>query len=230
MKQNIIYNRTSTEDQNPENQVKDCKVLVEKLEIKDYEVLEEQKSAFKDYVTREIFDSISRSIRKREVKNLIVWDLDRIYRNRKKLVAFFEMCKVYGCKIYSFRQQFLEDINKAPEPWNEMLFGNMIFIMGWMAEEESSKKSERVRASIRKNKKGKTVSYKGNIWGRKSIQNKVKKEIIKLYEEGKNIRQISKKVHYWDSNNNKKYVSVGFVHKTIQEFIGEKDSKEDVQK
>ena len=46
MKQTIIYLRTSTEEQNPENQKKDCEALAEKLNLKDYDIFSEQQSAF----------------------------------------------------------------------------------------------------------------------------------------------------------------------------------------
>lgn len=225
MKESIIYNRTSTEEQNPKLQLSDCEELSERLQIKDYEVLPEKKSAWKENLPREVFDEIVRNIRKRQVKNLIVWDLDRIYRNRKKLVGFFETCKVFGCKVFSYRQQWLEDINKAPEPWNEMLFNNMIFILGWIAEEESSKKSERVRAALKKREDGQTISKYGNIWGRKKVPMKILNEIINLYEQGKPYREICNEVYYWDRNKHKKNVSMGLVHKTVEAFKREKFAK-----
>jgi len=40
----VIYLRTSTQEQNPLNQLRDCKTLVSG----DYEVVEEKQSAFKD--------------------------------------------------------------------------------------------------------------------------------------------------------------------------------------
>lgn len=211
----IIYNRVSTTEQNPELQIKECEELIKKLGLKDYEILEEKKSAWKDDEKREVFNSLKKQILNSEIKILVVWDLDRIYRNRKKLVGFFELCKAYRCKVYSFRQKFLEDINKAPEPWNEMLFNQLIFILGWIAEEESSKKSDRVRSAIRK-KQGRTISYKGNKWGRKSIiTNRLKKEIKELRGKGLTLRQIQKQVYYYDKNHNKKNPSLAIVHKLL---------------
>ncbi len=211
---NIIYLRTSTEEQNPENQLKDCLELVKKLKLEDYELFEEKQSAFKD-TKREVFGNIEKLIKKRKVKAIICWDLDRLFRNRKKLIEFFELCKVYDCKIYSFRQDWLESLKDIPEPFNEMMHGLMIQVMGWLAEDESKKKSDRVKMAIRK-VNGVTKSYKGNKWGRKKLK-KVDKQILELRNQGKTIRQISKAVYYWDNNNHKKYVSTGYVHKCIDE-------------
>ena len=42
MKQTIIHTRTSTEEQNPELQLNDCKSLAIKLNLHDYDVISEQ--------------------------------------------------------------------------------------------------------------------------------------------------------------------------------------------
>lgn len=211
----IIYNRVSTTEQNPELQIKECVELAKRLRLDDYEVLQEKKSAFKDNVEREEFEKIRKAIYDNKLNNLIVWDLDRLYRNRKKLIGFFETCKAFGCQVHSVRQGWLENLNKIPEPFNEIMHSLMLQIMGWLAEEESSKKSERTKNAVMKEEGKPTKSYKGNKWGRKSLSQKVVNEILKLHKEGLSIRQIAKQVFYWDKNNNKKSVSVASVHKII---------------
>ena len=175
----IIYLRTSTEEQNPDNQLRDCKTLVSG----EFELLEEKQSAWKDK-DRLIFESIRTNIKSRKVSELIVWDLDRLFRNRKKLIEFFSFCKVYQCKINSFRQQWLNKFNDIPEPFNEILFDMMIQIMGWQAEEESQKKSDRVKIAHK--------NHHGKKWGRPSIHTNKKKIVWDLREQGKSIRAISK--------------------------------------
>ena len=212
MSEVIIYLRASTEEQTPENQLDNCKELLDKLKINDYNIYEDKVSAWKE-TDRESFDLIKRAIQKRKVKVLICWDLDRLYRNRKKLIQFFDLCKLYNCKIYSFRQKWLEDLNKIPEPFNEIMFNLMLQIMGWLAEEESNKKSERVKLAIKK-KEGKTYSKFGKKWGRKSIISKKLIEDIKvLRSKGMSLRDIQKEVYYYDKNNNKKTPSLAIVHK-----------------
>lgn len=210
----IIYNRTSTEEQNPENQLSACKSI---NKYGAYELIEDQSSAWKDS-GREGFETLLNKIKRKEVSHLIVWDLDRVYRNRKKLIAFFELCNIYNCKIHSYRQQWLEQINDMPEPWNEIIHHFLLEVMGWLAQDESDQKSMRVRASMRKREDGKIISYKGNIWGRKDVGEKAIKDIINLYEQGKNYREICQEVYYWDRNNHKKNVSIGLVHKVLANF------------
>lgn len=214
-----IYIRTSTTEQNPQNQLKDC------LKINThghYQIYEDRQSAWKEGKERTKFEQVKQLIKKRKLKHLIVWDLDRIYRNRKNLVSFFELCKAFECKIHSVNQKWLSSINNMPNPWNEIVHDLMIQIMGWLAQDESDKKSKRVKAAIRKNKKGITISYKGNIWGRKKLSKIAKQKIIELYKQGISMRQISKTVTYVDRNKNYKKVSLGTVHKTITEYQDKK--------
>jgi len=203
MKSIIIYLRTSTEDQNPENQLRDCKTLVGN----DFEVLQEKQSAFKD-TDRPIFKSVEDGIKKGIVRELIVWDWDRLFRNRKKLKDFFELCRVYKCQIHSFRQKFFEDLYKIPAPFDEIIQELVISLMGWMAEDESKKKSERVK-----------IAYKNRTkkWGRKPLDN-IESTVIELYKLGKSMREIASEVYYWDTKRNKKFVSKSAVHKIITKF------------
>ncbi len=206
----IIYVRTSTEEQHPENQLKDCKTLVSG----EYELYEDKQGAWKEEKERDGFNKAKKLIKTRKIKHFIVWDLDRIYRNRKKLKEFFQYCKFYGCSIHSFRQEWLERLNEMPEPFNEMMHDFMLNIMGWIAQDESDKKSKRVKAAIRV-VDGVTKSYRGKKWGRKAV--KINEEIFRLREQGKTIREITEKIFYWDKNNHRKFVSVGFVHKVLKE-------------
>jgi len=213
-----IYIRTSTEEQEPENQIKD----IELISGKDYLLFKDKQSAWKDNLDREQFTNLKKDIQLKKISELYVWDLDRIFRNRKKLIEFFELCKLYKCKIHSYRQQWLEQLNNIPEPFNEIMHSLMVQIMGWLAEEESNKKSERIKVSIRRNQ-GITSSYKGNKWGRKAL--KIEDAIIKAFNEGKSFREIIKEISYTDKNNHKKFVSIGYVHKTIKKFKALKDSQ-----
>lgn len=213
MKETIIYIRTSTEEQNPENQLKDCLSI---NQYGEYELIEDKVSGWKD-IEREGFERLNKAIRNKEARHLIVWDLDRLYRNRKKLIAFFELCKMFDCKIHSFRQQWLESLNKIPEPFNEIMHSLMLQVMGWLSQEESDKKSQRVRIAVRR-EEGITKSYKGNKWGRKAVFNsRIIGDIQRLKAEGKSIREISKEVCYYDKNNNKKFVSPSLVHKLLKQ-------------
>ena len=74
----------------------------------------------------------------------------------------------------------------------------VINLMGWLAEDESKKKSERVKIAY-KNRKTK--------WGRKPIHTNKKKIVLDLRNSGFSIRSISKQTG----------LSVGSVHKITKE-------------
>lgn len=206
-----IYLRTSTEEQNPENQLRDCESIRPKNQgydtFVDYSLFEEKESAFNDKSVRPIFEKIKELIKVHKVRYLIVWDLDRIYRDRKKLVGFFKFCDAFDCQILSFRQQFLLQISSIPHPWNDIMTDLMLNIMGWMAEDESLKKSERVKNAMRL-RDGIIYSHKGNKWGRKSLSTFKRNQIINLFKKNLSLRMIAIELG----------IAIGTVHKIIKEF------------
>ena len=201
----LIYLRTSTQEQNPENQLKDCLTLIKG----EYEIVEEKESGWRNK-DRPLFDLVKQRIKSGEVESLICWDWDRLFRNRKKLKEFFVLCKYYNCEIHSFRQNFFEDFYKIPKPFDEIIQDLVLNLMGWLAEDESKKKSETVKIAFQ--------NHKGKKWGRKGLSDKTKKEILELHKEGFTLREISDRVFIWNKRNNKKKVSKSAVHKCIKEF------------
>ena len=208
----IIFLRTSTEDQNPENQLRDCKSI---NKYGNPLVIEEKQSAWKDNKEREKLEFLKKQIKKGEVDHLIIWDFDRLFRNRQKFKEFLLFLKAYKVQLHSFRQQWMEEINKVPAPWNEIVYDMLINVFGWMAEEESKKKSDRVKIAF-KNRKGKKK------WGRPTIPKKTQSEVLDFFKQGVSIRKICTKVEYWDKSRNIKNISRGAVHKIISEFKGKK--------
>lgn len=199
----IIYLRTSTAEQNPQNQLRDCKSICKW----EHEVIEEKQSAFRDK-NRPLFEQVREKIKHKEVEHLVVWDWDRLFRNRKLLKEFFEFCKLYDCKIHSFRQAWFENFHSIPKPFDEIISEIVLNLLGWIAEDESNKKSERVKIAYQ-NRKGR--------WGRKSLSKKTIQEVLDCHKKDMDLRSISQSVSYWDKNRNQKNVSLGAVHKIIKE-------------
>jgi DNA invertase Pin-like site-specific DNA recombinase len=218
-----VYIRVSTEEQDAKNQLGDMMPLI----VGEYEVYEDRQSAWKDNVERVSFERLRKDIQARRVKSLYVWDLDRLYRNRQKLVEFFAFCKVYGCAVHSFRQKWLEDILKMPQPFCDIMHSLLLQIMGWLAQDESDKKSKRVKSAIRK-KDGETISYKGNKWGRKSVSKNVIEQVLDCKQSNPNasIREIASLCYQYDKHGNKKPVSKSVVHKILKESCAENNLKE----
>jgi len=176
-----IYLRTSTEDQHPENQEKDC---LEFAKNRGYEVegiYLERLSGFKQLIRPE-YEKVKEKARKGEIKAVIVWALDRWVRNRDTLMDDTVILRNYGCNIHSVKEAWLEAINiegSLGKTIQEFLLG----LMGSMAEMESQRKSDRVKIAHK--------NHKGKKWGRPSTHTNKKKIVWGLRMEGNTIRKIS---------------------------------------
>ena len=192
MSKAFIYLRVSTDDkgQDPELQLKDCLNLVGDLE---YEVFQEKVSAWR-VKDRPIFDTMVKRSISEKVGVIVVWDLDRLYRNRLKMVSFVKEMSKANIKVKSTRQKWLENLHQIPYPWNEIVFDLVINIIGWMAEEESLKKSERVKLAVT-TKHGRTVSKNGNKWGRPGVSQYTKAKIRELRATDLSYRAIAEEMN-----------------------------------
>jgi DNA invertase Pin-like site-specific DNA recombinase len=209
-----VYIRTSTEDQEPENQIRE----VETISGGDYVLFQDKQSAWKDDKERPDFEKLRKLISSNAVRDLYVWDWDRLFRNRKRLKEFFQFCAMHKCNIHSFRQKFYESFYQIPAPFDEIMQELFLNLLGWMGEDESNKKSDRVKLAVRRDD-GVTKSYKGNKWGRKELNDRVKEDVIRLHLEHNSLRTIAKNVTYFDKNNNAKNISLASVHKIIAEYL-----------
>jgi DNA invertase Pin-like site-specific DNA recombinase len=204
----FVYLRVSTDDkgQDPRNQERQCLDLIKVQNLgEDIEVFTEEKSAWQSY-NRPVFDSMIKRAIKEGIKDIAVWDLDRVYRDRVKMVSLMKELNRTGIKIRSVRQAWLEEIHRIPSPWNEIIYDLLINIIGWMAEEESTKKSQRVKAAYEHKKKKAETKGQRLRWGRPELEVDIDK-VLQLREEGKSIRDIAEVMN----------VSVGSVHKIIRE-------------
>lgn len=180
---NVVYVRVSTEDQDPENQIRDCVELLKKMDVNSFTVFKEHKSAWNKSHSRPVFNEILNSARKGEVKRIVVWDYDRLYRNRSRLISLMREYDALGVEILSVRQGFLSDIRKIPAPFNEWVYNLVLEVIAWIGEEESNKRSERVKIAF---KRGKHKS-----WGRPKKEIKLS-DIQDLQDQGYTIRGIAR--------------------------------------
>lgn len=208
----VIYLRTSTTEQDPENQKSAC---MEFAQSRGYEVKEiclEELSGYKKIVRPE-YDKIKQMAHKGEINAVIVWALDRWVRNRDTLLDDVTMLRNCNVKLHSVQEQWLEAINldgSLGKTIQEFLLG----LIGSLGEMESQRRSERVKIAYN-SQKNNDKKYKK--WGRRSLPERVSKEVLELYDQGLSIRGISESVFYHDKHSNRKKISIGAVHKIIKE-------------
>lgn len=154
----VFYLRVSTKEQDYLNQLKPLQDFAAGRKWENVRIYAESESAWKQGQQHEL-DTLRAAARRGEFEILLVWSLDRLTRGGPaailNLVAEF---KNYGVKIISYRESWTETLDPDTMP----LF---LSIAGWIAEMESKRRSERIRAASERVKEtGKTKN--GKPWGR----------------------------------------------------------------
>jgi site-specific DNA recombinase len=106
MTDTAIYVRVSTEKQTYNQQVSACEKYVSYKELGEAKVYSDVGSG-KGYKDRPQFCEMLSAIRRLEVRNVVVFRLDRLFRNTVEAVTFFQEWDRKGVKIHSLS----EDIN-----------------------------------------------------------------------------------------------------------------------
>lgn len=153
-----LYLRVSTKDQDYENQRKPLEDFAAARQWENVRVFAESESAWKAGHQHEL-EALRAAARRGEFNILLVWALDRLTRGGPaailNLVAEF---KRYNVKIVSYREAWTETLDADTLP----LF---LSIAGWLAEMESKRRSERIRAASDRTKET-GITPKGKKWGR----------------------------------------------------------------
>lgn len=182
----VVYLRTSTFDQNPENQLKECLSLAEGRGYSDVEVFREHLSGWKKDVSRPEYERIKLMAHRGEIKAVVVWALDRWIRNRDSLLDDVNYLAERGVKLHSVKDDYIEAIN-VDGALGRTIKDFMYGLIGSLAQMESDRKSERIRAardnwSRPPNKKD---------WGRPKAKFNKHRAFYLLFDCGKSLRAVS---------------------------------------
>ena len=202
----VIYARTSTGKQDYQNQIDQLKEYCKKREWEIVNVYKEVISGKE--ANRPEFLKMLEDAHKHKFDAILVWALDRFTREgTQRVFHYLTQLDNYKIKFISYQEPYFNTDN-------EMVRDILFSVMGSLAKQERIRISERTKAGLQRAVK------RGQKLGRPHLKS-TDKRIIELHNEGKKIREITEIVHYWDSNRHKRFVSVGYVHKTIQKFKGE---------
>ena len=92
---------------------------------------------------------------------VIVWALDRLCREGSAAILNrVNTLKSYGVKVISYQESWTE----APGEVGELLYA----IVGWVAQMESQRRSERTKAGIAVKRKQRGKVRKAGTWGRQN--------------------------------------------------------------
>jgi len=228
----IILLRVSTKEQNEQLQRTECLGYNKAQKWSLLKIFNRKESAYKneDVWQEEIKWTIDN-----EVKHIIVWNMDRYSREPEDIVLdrIKMLSLMHNIQIHAVHGDAWSEIAETIGKINTMGFiGKALAefletitrgLEHQRAHKESKTKAERVKLAMR-TRKGKTFSYKGKKWGRKSLPKQTTDKIIEAHKLGKSIRQIASEVKTTDKNNNQKNVSKSAVHKVIGEYHSQNTS------
>lgn len=143
MKPCLIFNRVSKDDQHTENQLPECIAYAHQLGYNDeeIEIYTEKVSAYKNperNTIRQVYN----------YKDVIVWRYDRLQRNREAFLRTIWEAHSQGTTIHSVRESWLQKIHNLEPPFNTIFYNLFIEFIGWSAEAESERISQRTKAGI----------------------------------------------------------------------------------
>lgn len=144
-KKAVIYARVSTEEQNPQNQIKQLKNMAS---LQNCMVID----TYIDYVSggsanRPQFQQMLKDARLRKFNAIFVWSLDRFSREGiKNTTNYLEQLKQHHVALKSLQEPWLDTSDNG---MGELL----IAIFSWVAKQESIRISERTKAGLARSTK-----------------------------------------------------------------------------
>jgi len=134
----------------------DCIILSEKISGYNADVQEK----------RTEMNKLIELVETRQIKEIYVYSLERLYRNIDWLLEFYFKCRKNNVKIYSYLQPEINNI-RGDTPVYQFLQLISVLISGFMGMQESFLISERTKKAFSVNEDGERISYKGNKAGKR---------------------------------------------------------------
>ena len=179
MKRAAIYLRVSTQDQTTSNQEHELRQAAERAGWQVAKVYKDHGiSGAKGRNGRPAFDALCRDATKRQFNVVMAWNVDRLGRSLKDLVAFLSELHALGIDLF-LHQQGLDTTTPAGKAMFQML--------GVFAEFEHSIIQERVRAGLQRAKR------EGKRLGRPPIADKLAERIRAARAGGMSVRKTAAK-------------------------------------
>ena len=203
----IIITRASTNEQEARDQLPDCRRFCKERGWEVVREFQEIQSAWKTYVPRRKLDEALEYARKHRIPHIVFWDLDRYWRNRKLALEGIRQYAKLGIKLHFVRQSYLEDLWNIPEPWNAVFYDIMINLLSALAQEESDKRSDRVKKAFQ--------SGKYSNWGKHGI-GYTDEQIIEVYQREGSLRKARLQLPYKTRSGKRKFVSIAKISQVVR--------------
>jgi putative DNA-invertase from lambdoid prophage Rac len=137
-----IYARVSTEDQTPENQVRELEDWIKRRGWEIVNVYRENETAWKAGHQKE-WARLKADARMREFDAVVVWALDRVTRQGVSyLFQQIQALHQYDVKLISLQEVWLESIGELTDVF--------VALIGFIASYESKRRSDRTKAGMKR--------------------------------------------------------------------------------
>ena len=179
MNKAAIWGRVSTEEQALENQIAQLTNLANQLNLEVVKIYRVEESAWRG-AQQKYLTAVYEDAHKGDFQVLLVWALDRL--SREGPMATLEI-------VHNLGRRKVQVIS-LQEPWTNVdggLRDVLLALAGWIAEQESTRRSERTKAGMER------VRASGKKLGRRSVLQDVNLELVGgLLQQGKSWRAIAK--------------------------------------
>ena len=214
MNKAVVYIRVSTNKQDEKSQLNACKDLCKQRGYNVEGVYSDHaKSAYKN-VSRPEYQKILKLAKQRRIHHVVVWSLDRwCRRGPRELKNAIETLEMYGVQLHSVQEQWLETIN-IPGGIGDVVKDFLVGIVGWIANQESKLKSERIKDSIKFQK----ALSKGRV-GRPTLPDEVIRQVVVALRRGDSYRKIYDNITYKAKFGKIKHVSLATINKISKQYM-----------
>lgn len=175
--------------QDPENQLGPLRATAPRVGFEVVKEISLTLSAWDEEEAREVWRQIVEAITSTKADVLMVWAADRFCRGgpREMLNKIAELEKHYGVHLYSFQEPFLSTATADPH-MREI----QVALFAWVAQQESVRKSERLKAkAVTKRNRAEALGQRAD-WGRGKMPTDADKaKAWALKAAGKTQRQIA---------------------------------------
>lgn len=135
-----LYCRVSTEDQTPENQIRELRAWAER---QGYSIVAEYTDIASGARRREHLDDLFDNARRRKFDIVAIWSLDRLTREGPlATLLYLHRLSALGVKVYSHQEPYLD----PRLPFYESIIAFLADIARW----ERDRLSERTKAGLRR--------------------------------------------------------------------------------
>lgn len=141
MKKGVLLLRTSKDNQETKQQLKDCQEYIEENGINIILTLEAQESAYKNsYTEREQTQQVMSMARAGEIDCVVAWKTDRLARDMDA-ISFFSCLMSCNVAYHSVMEGGLQG--------TELIDKFMLAVRLFQGEQESENGSKRIKSKIR---------------------------------------------------------------------------------